>query len=199
MKVSAVDGNEAQSPAVASGMLGLVGRAALLVALGALASVAVNVTRPDGLAVSSFLAPAACSVGDDQPGEGPEVRLASQREATALCAEPGTLIADVRSARAFAEGHVAGAIHLPCNASERTASAAEHGLSGKRLLLVYGDGTEDALPVSEQMRRRLGRADLTIRVLDGGFAAWSAAGLACTSGECPACGAPEHDHRGQAE
>ncbi len=199
MKVSDVDGNEAQSPAVAFGMLDLVGRAALLVALGALAGVGVNMVRPDGLAVSSFRPPVACGEGDGVPGEGPEVHLVSQREATALCAEPDTLIADVRSARAFAEGHVSGAIHLPCNASERTASAAEHGLSGKRLLLVYGDGTDDALPVAEQMRRRLGRADLTIRVLDGGFAAWSAAGLACTSGECPACGAPGHGHGGQAE
>lgn len=174
-------------------MLDLVGRALLLVAAGALVGVALNALRPDGLAVASFAPPATCSA-EEVGGAGPEVQLVSQGEATALCAESSTLIADVRPAQAFAEGHVAGAIHLPCSAPNQVAEAAEHGLSGKRMLLVYGDSSADAFPVAEQMRRRLGRADLTIRVLEGGFSAWSDAGLACTSGECPACGAPAHDH-----
>ena len=173
--------------------LNLVWRAAVLVVAGVVLGGAANALRPDGLAVSTFAPPATCSA-DEAGGPGPEVQLASQAEATNLCAQSGTLIADVRPAQAFAEGHVAGAIHLPCSAPEQVASAAEHGLSNKRMLLVYGESTADAFPVAEQMRRRLGRADLTIRVIEGGFAAWRDAGLACTSGECPACGAPEHDH-----
>ncbi len=178
-------------------MLDLFWRAGLLVAVGALGGAAVNALRPDGLVASEYAPPVVCTTVEGGPAEGPEVQLTAQSEASALCAEPDTLIADVRPAEAFAQGHVAGAIHLPCSASEQVASAAEHGLSGKRQLIVYGHSTEDAFPVAEQMRRRLGRADLSIRVLEGGFAAWSAAGLACTSGECPACGAPEHpDHSG---
>lgn len=181
-------------------MLDLIWRAALLCVLGGALGVAVNLARPDGLAVASYAPPATCTTGEGPAGEGPEVALASQSEATALCAQADTVLADVRSAQAFAEGHVAGAIHLPCSASEEAASKAQELLAGKHLLLVYGDGTEDAFPVAEQMRRRLSRPDLTIRVLEGGFSAWSAAGLACTSGECPSCGAPsDHDHAGHAQ
>ena len=178
-------------------MLDLLWRAALLAGVGGALGAGINALRSDGLAVAEYAPAVVCITTEAGPAEGPEVQLATQAEATALCAEPDTLIADVRPAAAFAQGHVAFAIHLPCSASEQVASAAEHGLSGKHQLLVYGDATDDALPVAEQMRRRLGRADLSIKVLEGGFAAWSAAGLACTSGECPACGAPEHaDHPG---
>jgi len=181
-------------------MLDLVWRALVLCLLGGLIGVAINLARPDGLAVATYAPPATCSAGEASFGVGPEVALASQAEATALCAQADTVLADVRSAEAFAAGHVAGAIHLPCSASDEAASAAQASLSGKHLLLVYGDATADAFPVAEQMRRRLSRSDLTIRVLEGGFSAWSAAGLACTSGECPSCGAPAaHDHTGHTQ
>jgi len=193
MKVPTVNGNDLPNSAVSGGMVDLVWRAALLVVLGAALGAGGNALRPNGLAVTTFAPPATCSVSEGG-GVGPDVQLVSQDEATALCADSGTLIADVRPAQAFAEGHVAGAIHLPCSASEQAASAAEHGLANKQQLLVYGESAADAFPVAEQMQRRLGRADLTIRVLEGGFQAWSEAGLACTSGECPACGAPEHAH-----
>ena len=177
------------------GMLDLVWRAGLLAAVGALGGAGINALRSDGIDLATYAPPVVCTTGQLGGTDGPDVQLASQAEATALCAEPDTLIADVRPAEAFARGHVSGAIHLPCSASEQVASAAEHGLSGKRQLLVYGEATDDAFPVAEQMRRRLGRGDLSIRVLEGGFKAWSEAGLACTSGECPACGAPDHpDH-----
>ncbi len=193
MKVRSVNGNDLPNPTVAMGMVDLVWRAALLVLIGATLGAAGNALRPAGLAVTAFAPPATCSASEGG-GAGPAVQLATQAEATALCADTGTLIADVRPAQKFAEGHVAGAIHLPCSASEQVASAAENGLADKHLLLVYGESTDDAFPVAEQMQRRLGRADLAIRVIEGGFSAWSEAGLACTSGECPACGAPEHDH-----
>ena len=176
-------------------MLDLIWRAALLTAVGGVSGVAVNALRPDGLVLATYASPVVCTTGAAGEGEAPEVRLVSQSEAAALCAEPDTLIADVRPAEVFAAGHVVGAIHLPCSAPEQVASAAQDRLSGKRQLIVYGEGTDDAFAAAEQMRRRLARADLSIRVLEGGFNAWSAAGLACTSGACPACGAPEHvDH-----
>jgi rhodanese-related sulfurtransferase len=181
-------------------MLEVVWRAALLAAVGGGLGAALNAVRPDGLVIATYAPPVVCTTGDAAlsstgDSEGPEVRLVTLGEATALCAEPNTLIADVRSAEAFAEGHVAGAIHLPCSASAQMTSAAEDRLSGRHQLLVYGEATDDAFPVAQQMRRRLGRADLSIRVLEGGFRSWSTAGLACTSGECPACGAPApNDH-----
>ncbi len=176
-------------------MLDVVWRAALLTAVGGVLGVVVNALRPDGLVLATYAPPVVCTTGAAGDDQVPEVRLVSQSEAVALCAAPDTLIADVRPAEVFAAGHVAGAIHLPCSAPEQVASAAEGRLSGKRQMVVYGEATDDAYAVAEQMRRRLGRADLSIHVLEGGFQAWSAAGLACTSGECPACGAPEHvDH-----
>ncbi|HEY2731387.1 MAG TPA: hypothetical protein VGK52_15700, partial [Polyangia bacterium] len=78
--------------------------------------------------------------------------------------------------------------------SGSAASAAVDLLAGRHTLLVYGDGTEDAKLVAEELRRRAGRADLRALVIEGGFAAWSRAGLACSSGPCPACGVP-HEHK----
>src|SRR3712207_1886976 len=94
-------------------------RTLVLLAGGALLGFAGNAVRSDGVSLASFTAPVTCSA----PGEGllavgvPAVRLVSQAEAAALCGDPSTVIADARSARAFAQGHVAGAIHLPCSAS----------------------------------------------------------------------------------
>ena len=48
--------------------------------------------------------------------------------------------------------------------------------------MVYGDSTEEALPVAEELRRRGDRPGLRVAVLAGGFPAWSQAGLACSSG-----------------
>lgn len=153
-----------------------------------------NALRPDGVSITAFAAPATCTMGDNGFGVDPlpAVRVVQQAEAASLCADGSALIADARSAEAFAKGHVTGAIHLPCSASEQVAAAAESVLSGKRFLLVYGDRTDDAFPVAEQMRQRLARKDLIIGVLEGGFEAWSEAGLACSSGTCPACTASEH-------
>lgn len=190
-----MDGNLTPPLSVFARMVDVVWRAGVLVAVGALAGFGGNALRDDGVSLASFAAPVTCSEG----GEGlslldaPPVKLVHQSEATVMCAEGTTLIADARDAQAFAAGHIAGAIHLPCSASEKVALAAESGLTGKKLLLVYGERTDDAFPVAEQMRQRLGRSDLRIGVLEGGFASWSSAGLACSSGICPDCG---DDHGG---
>jgi 3-mercaptopyruvate sulfurtransferase SseA len=119
-----------------------------------------------------------------------EVELLRPAEVAALCADPSALVADARPAARFAEGHVAGAIHLPCTSSQGAASAALDLFAARRTLVVYGDSTDDALPVAQEMRRRIARPDVRIAVIDGGFAAWSHAGLACASGPCLACDVP---------
>ena len=67
-------------------------------------------------------------------------------------------------------------------------SAAVDWLAGQHTLVVYGDSTADARLVADELRRRAGRSDFRIVVIEGGFQAWSRAGLACSSGPCAECG-----------
>src|SRR5258708_3725877 len=85
-----------------------------------------------------------------------------------------------------------------CGAGETATVAGVAPLAGRHTLVVYGDGTEDAKLVAEELRRRAdraGRSDLRVLVIEGGFAAWSRAGLACSSGPCAECGTPGEPHK----
>jgi rhodanese-related sulfurtransferase len=167
----------------------LVTRAALLLGLSMAIGLGVNAVRPGGVALRSFAPPVICATapGGAVASAAPAVLVVAPVDAVGLCGDPQTVIADVRPAEEFAQGHVTGAIHLPCAASGTVADAAAGQLAGRRTLIVYGDATADAKTVAEEMRRRTNRADLTVMVLDGGFPAWSQAGLACSSGPCPDC------------
>src|SRR5205823_5355970 len=144
-------------------------RAFVLLAAGAALGLAVNAARSDGVPLASFQAPAVCSAGVDQP---PELDPA---QASALCGRPGVLIADVRPASQYAEGHVADGVRLPCDSAGQVAgdrvARAETGV-------VYGNSTDDARPVAITLAQR----GIHVAVIKGGFPAWSAAGLACASG-----------------
>jgi rhodanese-related sulfurtransferase len=173
----------------------LVGRAVCLLAAGSALGFAVNAARPDGVRFTKFEAPNSCGAGRtagaasaSAPDVAP-VEVLPPGQAVTLCGDPQTLLADVRPAEEFAQGHVTGAIHLPCAASGSAASAAVDQLAGRRTLIVYGDGTADAKPVAEEMRRRAARRDLRVVVIEGGFSSWSQAGLACSSGPCLDCAA----------
>ncbi|HVR64186.1 MAG TPA: rhodanese-like domain-containing protein [Polyangia bacterium] len=167
----------------------LVTRAALLLGGSMALGLVVNTVRPGGVSLRSFAPPVLCTAapGGTQPGAAPPVLVVAPADAVRLCGDPDTVIADVRAPAEFAVGHVSGAIHLPCAASGSVADAAAGQLAGRHTLVVYGDDTADAQVVADEMRRRLGRADLRILVLAGGFPAWSQAGLACSSGPCPDC------------
>ncbi len=165
-------------------MVGLLGRALALLLVGSGIGLALNGARPDGLALRAFSPPASCAL----PAAGqPKVEVLPPVEAVRLCGDPGVVIADVRPPTQFAQGHVAQAIHLPCAAPSTEAESAVSRLAGKHTLIVYGDSTEEARPVAEDLRRRLPRADMRVVVLDGGFPAWNQAGLACSSGPCLEC------------
>jgi rhodanese-related sulfurtransferase len=168
----------------------VVGRALCLLLAGSALGLAVNAARPDGVRFTKFAAPNTCGAGVPiaaaAPGVAP-VQVLPPTEAVSLCGDAQTLLADVRPAEEFAQGHVTGAIHLPCAASGSAASAAVDLLAGRHTLIVYGDGTEDARVVADELRRRAGRPDLRVLVIEGGFEAWSHAGLACSSGPCPEC------------
>jgi rhodanese-related sulfurtransferase len=167
----------------------LLARALALAVAGAGLGLAVNAIRPDGVALRGFAAPAACTA----QAAAPAVEALPPTQAVRLCGDPGVLVADARPAARFAEGHVAGALHLPCAASGTVADGALAQLAGKHTLIVYGDSTDEARPVAEDLRRRIARPDVRVIVLEGGFPAWNQAGLACSSGECPGCA--EHRSR----
>jgi rhodanese-related sulfurtransferase len=169
----------------------LLGRAVCLLLAGSALGLAVNAARPDGVRFTRFAPPTTCGAGEAAAPEAAPVELLPPGAAVSVCGDAQTLVADVRPADEFAQGHVTGAIHLPCASSDGAASAAASRLAGHHTLVVYGDGTEDARQVADELRRRAGRADLRIVVIEGGFGAWSRAGLACSSGPCVECAARE--------
>jgi rhodanese-related sulfurtransferase len=167
----------------------LVGRALGLLLAGSALGLAVNAARPDGVRFTRFAPPTTCGAGETPAAAGvAPVEVLPPTAAVSVCGDAQTLLADVRPADEFAQGHVTGAIHLPCASSGAAASAAVERLAGRHTLVVYGDGTEDARQVAEELRRRAARPDVRIVVIEGGFAAWSRAGLACSSGPCAECG-----------
>jgi 3-mercaptopyruvate sulfurtransferase SseA len=164
-------------------MLPLLARTAALLSLGVSLGLAANALRPDGVPLAAYRAPVSC-----EAPRGPlAVEVLPPGEAVRLCGDPAALILDARPSGRFAEGHVAGAVHLPCAAPRTEASTVVSRLEDKRTLIVYGDTTEEGRPVAEDLRRRIGRPELRVVVLEGGFPAWNGAGLACSSGPCPDC------------
>ncbi|HSZ81342.1 MAG TPA: rhodanese-like domain-containing protein [Polyangia bacterium] len=169
------------------------GRAACLLLAGSALGLAVNAARPDGVRFTKFAPPNSCGAEAAPAGGGAPVTVLRPTDVVALCNDADTLLADVRPPAEFAEGHVTGAMHLPCTSSGQAASAAVDRLAGRHTLIVYGDGTDDAKVVADELRgraSRAGRTDLRVLVIEGGFEAWNHAGLACSSGPCPECGAP---------
>jgi len=177
-------------------MVAVVARAACLLGVGSALGFVLNASRGDGVSLRAFAAPSACPATPAAPVTSAGVATAAEVEVLAptaaadLCRDPRAVVVDVRSPAAFAEGHVAEALHLPCAAPGGAARAAVELLAGRNTLIVYGEDTAEALPVAEELRRRAGRSDLRIVVIDGGFPRWSAASLACSSGPCPECGVP---------
>ena len=162
--------------------LGLLVRTAVLLGAGAVGGLVVNALRPQGISPRTFVAETTCGA------EPAAVKILPPAQAARLCGDPGVLIADVRPPERFAEGHVADAVHLPCAASGDLLGRALSAAAGKHTLVVYGDSTADASLVAASLRQKLARPELEVVVLEGGFAAWNAEGLACSSGPCPECG-----------
>ena len=176
----------------------IVGRSLCLLLAGAARGLAVNAARPDGVRFTKFAPPNSCGAEASVATATAPVGVLRPAAAVALCNDADTLLADVRPPAEFAEGHVTGAIHLPCTSSDSAANAALARLAGRHTLVVYGDGTADARLVAEELARRAaraGRSDLRVLVIEGGFEAWNRAGLACSSGPCPECGGARAEPR----
>lgn len=164
-------------------LAGAVWRALVLAAAAALLGIAYNAVRSDHVALSGYSPPTACTGG----AEAAAVTTISATEVAGLCGDRDVVVADVRPPERFEQGHVAGAIHLPCSASSDAARVADSLLEGKRMLVVYGENSDDARPVAESLLRRRGDKPLQVRVLEGGFSAWFQSGFACSSGSCEEC------------
>lgn len=171
--------------------MALLVRALALTLAAALLGLAGNALRSDGVRLLGYAPPASC--------EAPPVEVAPQvvdpAAAAGTCGGSEVLIADAREAGAYAVGHIAGAVHLPCNAGGRQVTEALLHLGTVSTVVVYGASTEEALPVAQTLARQAGQArrNLRILVIRGGFPAWEKAGLACASGPCDRC--EEHPHR----
>jgi len=158
-------------------------RTFLLALLGAGSGLIVNTLRPDRVDWTVAIANATCNATQLTV----PIETVPINRAAALCASSGVLIADARDAERFAQGHIAGAVHLPCSTPGALLDAVPRLLASVDLVLVYADTTDAARPVAEGLRNRNAMAGLRVAVLEGGFEAWARAGQACLSGPCPRC------------
>lgn len=163
-------------------LMGLLVRTASLF-LGATAlGLAANAARPDGVPLFAWQPSTVCEVVAD-------VAELTPVDAQQICADPDTLVIDVRTHEQFAHGHLPMALHLPCQ-KERLEDRTFEQLSTASSILVYGQTTEEARTVAHSLAQR----NLPVRVLAGGYPSWEAAGLACSSGPCEGCLGTLHEH-----
>ena len=160
------------------------GRRALVIVLGGVVlGLTINALRPTKLALTRYEPPAVCSGAEAPKG----IHVLEPAQAARLCGDARTLVADVRSTAAFAEGHVVGAVHIPCSGSSADFEHVRRRLLSKEALVVYGDSEEQARQVANDLVSRINRPELTVSVIAGGWRAWFDAGMACASGPCDDC------------
>jgi rhodanese-related sulfurtransferase len=134
-----------------------------------------NAVRRDGVSLFAWQPSTVCETTAAALEVTPE-------QAQSICADPGTLVIDVRSHEHFERGHIPQARHLPCR-QQRLEDQTFEELSGAKIILVYGTSTEEARAVADSLAQR----NLPVQVLVGGYPGWEAAGLACSSGPCEGC------------
>lgn len=157
-------------------------RTAALLAGGVAFGLGFNSVRHSGVSLLAFEPPTACATANTQRGL---ISQMAPHEAMHLCGRAGIIFADTRGPDRFAAGHVAEAMHLPCNISASGAEVALKKLGNAQMVILYGESTEEAQELAETLRRR--GLETEIIVLRGGFSAWEQEGLACTSGPCREC------------
>jgi 3-mercaptopyruvate sulfurtransferase SseA len=88
--------------------------------------------------------------------------------------QAGTMIVDTREQARFEAGHIPGARNFRLTDIRLQEQTPE--LTGHRVLIIYGEnpGSAEAMAVAKRLMRA-GHSD--VRLLDGGFEAWTRAGL----------------------
>jgi rhodanese-related sulfurtransferase len=160
-------------------------RAAALAVLGAAVGVGNHWTQ-FGAAFTRVETAEVCEAPDVV---GEPVALAPG-EASSLCTASDVIVLDVRSAELYAAGHIADAEHLPCTRGALRHELAER-LHTASAVIVYGQDSEEALAVATSLMQQNVH---NVHLLEGGYPAWEAAGLACSSGACPGCDLPHPEH-----
>jgi len=154
-------------------------RAAVVCAVGAVG----NLIGHMALQGSWFPQPEALTGACEAPETIATIAELPAEAAGDLCASSDVVVLDVRSPELFAAGHVEGAVHLPCSRGTLENHLADR-LAAARLIIVYGQSSDDARPVAESLLRR---GVIDVRLIAGGYPAWERAGQACSSGPCPGC------------
>jgi rhodanese-related sulfurtransferase len=114
-------------------------------------------------------------------------RVMPQMEAVAACGACTVGFVDARGAAAFAEGHIPLAVHL-LPAGHPDEAAEMQRLRAWSTVVVYDSGGGCGL--AEGVADRLERAGFKdVRLLEGSWTDWNAAGGPAASGACQACSA----------
>lgn len=166
---------------------------AIVLGAGLLVGLLGNALHPRGVSLSrpvrSLAEPGQCappSVGPAEPGRPPvQPIVLSPQEARLLRSQPGVVFGDLRPPEQYARGHIAGAMHLPCNGPLGQRAFARLA-AGTRLVLYDEDGRSPELATAAATALMRGMGE--VYVLQGGFSGWLAAGLAAESGACNDCG-----------
>lgn len=109
------------------------------------------------------------------------ISLIEVREAMASGKEKAILIVDARSGRAFAEGHIPGAVNISIASVSEREPTRDKRIEAYKVLAVYGD--DPGSPAAQAMTKRfmiLGYDD--VRMFMDGLAAWRRAGLKVEQG-----------------
>jgi rhodanese-related sulfurtransferase len=158
----------------------LLGQMAAMVLIGGALGLAVNVARPDGLPLraSPTLTTryegggGACSADRDTT----RFSRVTVEEARLLHGQPGVTFVDARSEEVYRQGHIRGALLLPYEQAAHSIGKSTLPIPRDDRLVVYCDSEDCQL--SELLAQLLSRIGCErVRVLEGGYAAWVAAGL----------------------
>ncbi len=164
----------------------LLRQALLVVAAGVVAGLGANALSPRpaplGAPVQPAAEAAAACVPEPSAARMPRV---SATEAVGLCTACSAGFVDARGAGEYAAGHVSGAIHFPPEGHPDEAAALAR-LATFHTVVVY-DG-DQGCRVAEGVARHLAARGLRdVRVLEGAWAGYLAAGGPGASGACTAC------------
>jgi len=168
-----------------------VGGAALGLALNAASGHPARLMVPVHAAAESGIS--LCSASPDAQHGTHGHRTMPQKEAVAACSACTVGFVDARGAAAFAEGHIPLAVHL-MPAGHLDEAGELQRLRAYSTVVVYDSGGGCGL--AEGVADRLERAGFKdVRLLEGSWSDWNAAGGPAASGACQACSShsdPEH-------
>lgn len=116
---------------------------------------------------------------------GRVVQRIDVNSAKGLCTACTAAFVDARTASAFEAGHVTNAIHLPPIGHPDEGAVIE-GLRAYPMVIVY-DGEQECQLAERVARRLVNHALKDVRVLEGSWPAWLAAGGPGVSGACHTC------------